>query len=42
MDLVVIEKIEASIMNDLGYIGRLEKKSLKNHKWFTFGQKIRP
>ena len=27
MDLVILEKIESSILNGLGYIGRLEKKS---------------
>ena len=27
MDLVILEKIECSILNDLGYIGRLEKKN---------------
>ena len=27
MDLVVLEKIEPSILNGLGYIGRLEKKN---------------
>ena len=27
MDLVILEKIEPSILNGLGYIGRLEKKS---------------
>ena len=27
MDLVILEKIEPSILNDLGYIGRLEKKN---------------
>ena len=28
VDLVILEKIEPSILNDLRYIGRLEKKSL--------------
>ena len=27
MDLVVLQKIESSILNGLGYIGRLEKKN---------------
>jgi len=27
MDLVVLKKIESSILNDLGYIVRLEKKN---------------
>jgi len=27
MDLVIQEKLESSILNDLGYIVRLEKKS---------------
>ena len=27
MDLVILEKIEPSILNDLGYIGRLKKKN---------------
>ena len=32
MDLVVLEKIEPSILNGLGYIGRLEKKNGNNLK----------
>ncbi len=27
MDLVILEKIECSFLNGLGYIGRLEKKN---------------
>lgn len=27
MDLVILQKIESSILNDLGYIVRLEKKN---------------
>lgn len=27
MDVVVLEKIESSILNSLGYIGRLKKKN---------------
>ena len=27
MDLVVLEKVKSSILNGLGYIGRLEKKN---------------
>lgn len=30
MDLVILEKIESSILNGLGYIVRLEKKSGNN------------
>ncbi len=32
MNLVELEKIGPSILNDLGYIGRLEKKSGSNRK----------
>ena len=32
MDLLVLEKIESSILNDLEYIGRLEKKNGNNKK----------
>lgn len=37
MDLVVIEKIEYSILNGLGYIGRLEKKNGNSSKIFSKG-----
>ena len=32
MDLVILEKIEPSILNGLGYIGRLEKKNGNSSK----------
>ena len=32
MDLVILEKIESSILNGLGYIVRLEKKNGNNRK----------
>ena len=32
MDLLVLEKIESSILNDLGYIVHLEKKSGSSRK----------
>ena len=32
MDLLILEKIECSILNDLGYIVRLEKKNGNNRK----------
>ncbi|WP_169501862.1 hypothetical protein [Peptoniphilus lacrimalis] len=32
MDLVILEKIKSSILNGLGYIGRLEKKNGSSRK----------
>ena len=40
MDLVVLEKIESSILNDLGYIVHLEKKN-GNKSTVDFGRFIR-
>jgi len=33
VDLVILEKIEPSILNGLGYIGRLEKKNGNKIAW---------
>ena len=35
VDLVILEKIEPSILNDLRYIGRLEKKRWNNRNKYV-------